>query len=182
MGGSNVTPRRAPSLRGLSAARPQVESQFGRSRRDRRTGRVSEWPKETGCKPVGLCLRWFESSRAHCRSSRWSRSWSHRAAILQRHQDFPKLQANPRGATADGCRVALWGSPVRCFLHPSPRRIRERLRSQCQPPSWHARLPRRCCRRTVGRSASTIARHGHSGRPTSGPFHGRMFVRVGALV
>ena len=27
-------------------------------------GRVSEWPKEAGCKPVGLSLRWFESNRA----------------------------------------------------------------------------------------------------------------------
>ena len=27
-------------------------------------GRVPEWLKGTGCKPVGICLRWFESSRA----------------------------------------------------------------------------------------------------------------------
>ena len=28
------------------------------------SGRVPEWLKGTGCKPVGVCLRWFESSRA----------------------------------------------------------------------------------------------------------------------
>ena len=32
--------------------------------RRKQSGRVSEWPKEAGCKPVGVCLRWFESNRA----------------------------------------------------------------------------------------------------------------------
>ena len=31
-------------------------------------GRVPEWPKGTGCKPVGLRLRWFESNRAQSRT------------------------------------------------------------------------------------------------------------------
>ena len=32
----------------------------------RYAGRVPKWPKGTGCKPVGVRLRRFESSRAHC--------------------------------------------------------------------------------------------------------------------
>jgi hypothetical protein len=31
----------------------------------RRSGSVPEWPKGTGCKPVALPLRWFESNPAH---------------------------------------------------------------------------------------------------------------------
>ena len=34
-------------------------------------GSVPEWPKGTGCKPVGVCLRRFKSSPAH---KRWSRT------------------------------------------------------------------------------------------------------------
>ena len=34
-------------------------------------GSVPEWPKGTGCKPVGVCLRRFKSSPAH---NRWSRT------------------------------------------------------------------------------------------------------------
>ena len=34
-----------------------------------RTGSVPEWPKGTGCKPVGLRLRRFKSSSAHARAS-----------------------------------------------------------------------------------------------------------------
>jgi hypothetical protein len=26
---------------------------------------MPEWPKGTGCKPVGVCLRWFESISPH---------------------------------------------------------------------------------------------------------------------
>jgi hypothetical protein len=33
-------------------------------------GRVPEWLKGTGCKPVGVSLRWFESSRAQFNSVR----------------------------------------------------------------------------------------------------------------
>ena len=28
-------------------------------------GGMPEWPKGTGCKPVGVRLRWFESTRPH---------------------------------------------------------------------------------------------------------------------
>ena len=28
-------------------------------------GGVPEWLKGTGCKPVGVCLRWFESNPLH---------------------------------------------------------------------------------------------------------------------
>src|SRR5262249_8656428 len=36
-----------------------------------RTGSIPEWPKGTGCKPVALSLRWFESNSAHCRRGPW---------------------------------------------------------------------------------------------------------------
>ena len=29
------------------------------------SGGVPEWLKGTGCKPVGVCLRWFESNPLH---------------------------------------------------------------------------------------------------------------------
>ncbi len=32
------------------------------------SGRIPKWPKGTGCKPVGVRLRRFESCSAHCRS------------------------------------------------------------------------------------------------------------------
>ncbi len=37
----------------------------GRGRIGRMYGGVPEWLKGTGCKPVGFCLRWFESSPLH---------------------------------------------------------------------------------------------------------------------
>lgn len=86
----------------------------------RPTGRVPEWTKGTGCKPVGFGLRWFESSRAHS-----NKAPSGAFFLAQVRGENPS--GSGHGATTDDCPMNIrwiffdWGGTLAQVVSQSDR-------------------------------------------------------------
>jgi hypothetical protein len=78
-----------------SVAPPALESRS-------RSGAI--WARPAGCKPVDVCLRWFESNRSHCMekpapagfSASRGRSRSDASGRTHQHANAEKPRAKPR--------------------------------------------------------------------------------------
>ena len=85
------------------------------------SGRVPEWPMGTDCKSAAFQLRWFESTRAHQKSSTHERALSFLFyTLLERAL---RVDSSSCGAVAeDSAKTAQWAvfSSAACVIHPRP--------------------------------------------------------------
>ena len=87
------------------------------------SGRVPEWPMGTDCKSAAFQLRWFESTRAHQKSSTHERALSFLFYTL--FERVLRVDSNSCGAVAeDSAKTAQWAvfSSAACDIHPRPPR------------------------------------------------------------
>ena len=133
-----------------------------------RPGSVPEWPKGTGCKPVGLCLRWFKSNSAHQRrrapplgrgSSRW---WAESCGAIW-GGGF-----GPRRSRTSCLRLAPWLTTPYLSAQVPPSSAPSRSGSLACGESWRwLRTPNAAAPRSGGRAGRCLAGPSGGGMPST---------------
>ena len=88
------------------------------------SGRVPEWPMGTDCKSAAFQLRWFESTRAHQKTSTYASTL--RFLFCSKAKLTGRADSNSCGAVAeDSAKTARWAvfSSAARDIHPCPPKI-----------------------------------------------------------